>query len=291
MKNTSITIGRHVLDYDGVRHYLITHSFIGWVAVTTLQEKYNISEKQKSEDWLKRLTTEHWDLFAKALPNQEMNAGLLWVMQDTVEKQLMPEVAKLAKAFKLDEKLLRIFVLYDNVPYKINGPKLVHHASPLNPITELGTYLKIDENTTIDDAKNEIAKIKQWERIKQEAALEEPGRVRNKQIVRSRRKQIEEGDESAVQVYLAVEKEIIALHIKRQGNSDYILDEGYGSTLVNPAFERVAGDLIDEDDDKQFDRLLPAKIIEVSNTYYAVVRRFALPTPKDKNRILKLISS
>jgi len=290
MQNESITIGKHVLDYDGTRHYLITHSFIGWVAVTKVREKYSIQKNLTSASWLKRITTDHWDLFTKALPNQEMTAGLLWLMQDTVEKQLMPEIAKLAKALSLDEKLLRIFVLYDNVPYKINGPKLVHHASPLNPITEPGTYLKIDENTTIADAKKEIAKIKEWEQIEAKVA-EEQGRVTSTQIVKLRRKQIEEGDGSAVQVYLAVEKEIIELYEQRQDKNDLIPDEGYGNTLVNPAFERVAGNLLDEDDDEEFDRLLPAKTAEVSSIYYAVVRRFSLPTPKDKNRILKLINS
>lgn len=289
MQNASITIGKHVLDYDGVRHYLITHSFIGWVAVTKLREKYSIPKNITSASWLKRITTDHWDLFTKALPNQEMTAGLLWVMQDTVEKQLMPEIAKLAKALNLDEKLLRIFVLYDNVPYKINGPKLVHHASPLNPITEPGTYLKIDDNTTIDDAKIEIAKIKEWEQIKAKVTEEQQGRVTNTQLVRLRRKQIEESDESAVQVYLAVEKEIIELYKQQQDKNDLIPDEGYGNMLVNPAFERVSGDLLDEDEN--FDQLLPTKIKEVSKTYYAVVRRFSLPTPKDKTRILKFISS
>lgn len=291
MKIATITIGEHVLDYDGVRHYLVTHSFIGWLIETTLRQRHGIPHNLSSQSWLKKITSEHWDLFVKAAPNQEISGGLLWLMQDTVEKQLLPEVAKVAKILKLDEKLLRIFILYNNVPYKINGPKLVHHASSLNPIIETGTYLKIDERTTIEDVKAEMSKLKQWQNIQAEVIKEEGRRSTDTQVVKVRRKQIEDGDELAIQDYLAIESEIISLYQEQEPSGSLLSDEGYGSTLVDPAMERVAGNSIDIDDDKEFDAQLADKVEQLKNTYYRVTRRFSLPTQKNKNTILKVISS
>jgi hypothetical protein len=292
MQKTTIKIDDHLLDYDGVRHYLVTHSFIGWLIATTVREKHDIPNNLTSQSWLKRITTEHWDLFTKAIPNQEMSGGLLWLMQDTVEKQLFPEVVKVAKILKLDEKLLRIFILYNNVPYKINGPKLVRHASPLNPITETGTYLMIDERTTIEDVKTEMSKLKQWQIIQAEAIKEEGRRATDTQVVKARRKQIENGDELAVRDYLAIENEIIRLYQEQEPSRSLLSDEGYGSTLVEPALERVAGDSIkDIDDDIEFDTQFTDKVGKLRDSYYRVTRRFSLPTQKNKNRILKVINS
>jgi hypothetical protein len=295
MQKQTITIGKHVLDYDGVRHYLVTHSFIGWLIASTLREKHGIPNNLTSQEWLKRLTEEHWDLFTKAVPGQEMSSGLLWLMQDGVEKQVFPEVGELAKILKLDEKLLRIFILYNNVPFKISGPKIVHYASSHNPITEPGTYLRIDERTTIEDVKTEMARLKQWQAIQKEAVNEEGLHTTTKQVVKTRRKQIEKGDELAVQDYLAIEREIITLAQEQKPGKKSQLDMDYGNTLVEPAFERVAGDSFDieSDDtgDEEFDKQLMLKVEQLRNTYYKVSRRFSLPTSKDKNRILRLISS
>ena len=289
MKKTSITIGKYTLDYDGVRHYLITHSFIGWLIAKTIREKYNIPENLTSQEWLHRLLTEHGNLFTKAFPNQELNSGMVWAAQDAGERQVLLEVPKLSQLLKLDDKLLRIFILYGNVPYKINGPNLIHYASPLNPITDTGTYLKIDEGTTFEDVKSELTKAKQWQKIKATAADELGEKPKSKQIVKVRRKQIEAADESGVQDYLNIETEIISLFKEQSPDISHLTDDGYGMTLVEPAFEHVAGDSIDSDDDNEFDAQLKNKVKNLKSTYYTTTRRFSLPTPKDRKRIFQLI--
>lgn len=290
MQKSTLKIGNHTLDYDGIRHYLITHSFIGWLIATNLRKKYNIPSNNTSEKWLERLTTNHWDLFLKLFPNQEMRSGMLWIGQDAVEKKLMPEVGKLAKALKLNEKLLRIFVIYDNVPYKINGPKLTSYVSEFNPIIESGTYMRIDKKTTVEDVKTELAKVKKWQQNKLQTFPEFQEHESKSSIVKTRKKQIEEGDEFAIQDYLAIEKEIILLFREQKSKSNYMPDEDYGNELVKPALERVAGNSIDEDDDNKFDILLKTKIDKLKEKYYTITRRYALPTQRDKNLIFELMS-
>jgi hypothetical protein len=61
--------------------------------------------------------------------------------------------------------------------------------------------------------------------------------------------------------------------------------------LVKPALERVAGDSINSDlSDVEFDKQLNLRIKELQNNYYALTRRYSLPSQKDKNRIFGLMS-
>jgi hypothetical protein len=291
MKIASIKIDKHTLDYEGVRHYLVTHSFIGWLIASQLREKHKIPQNVTAELWLSNLVKHHPELFLELFPNQKINSSMVWVAQDFVEQKLMPEIGKLAKALKLDEKLLRIFIIYDNVPYKINGPKLISHASPLNPITEPGTYMRIDERTTVEDVKSELTKVKKWQQIKRQVIIELQEHASKTDLVKTRRKQIEKGDELAVQDYLAVENKIIKLFQEKASADSTLPDAGYAGELVKPALEMVVGDSLDPDlNDEEFDRQFNLRMKDLENNYYVITRRYALPSQKDKNRIFELMS-
>jgi hypothetical protein len=292
MKNPTIQINKHQLDYSGIRHYLITHSFIGWLVAEKIRSKHHISKDMTSMQWLHRLLTDHWDLYEKYHQDfgqgniAEMGSAFAFVIQDAIEKQILPEIPRIAKILHMDEKLLRIFILYDNVPFKINGPQLIHYASPLSPITEMGSYLKVNIQTTIKDLEKALKTIKLHDSMVSE--LKD-----TKGLVELRRKQIAPNDAGKIDGYLKIEQKMIELFRAKDDKNPIVDYSEYGNTLVSPAMEMVAGDTLTNEDanDELFDKMEAELRERLNEDYRAITKRYSLPTSKDKTAILRLITS
>lgn len=287
MKIKSIKLGNYDLDYDGLRHYLIVKSYLGWVITAALRKKYNIKCGYSSSERLKQLIKDHPDIFVriyeKAYPDIKpigIDYGLCWLVHDEVEDELFPKILVVARALRLREKLFKIFVLYNNIPFKINGPGLVTHASSLTPIKK-GIYIKVDKATKKEDVLYAFSYIKQLYGFSTAQKVTE-------ELVTVRRKQIEPNDAELVNIFLKIEHEMIKVAEKRHSESDDDDDK----TIYKRALLQLAGESLDDYEDisdSEFEQRQEIEVERLERIYRVVVRRFSLPTSNDKRDFLKLI--
>lgn len=81
-----------------------------------------------------------------------------------------------------------------------------------------------------------------------------------------------------LRVYLETEKELKKI-VEEKLDTYSTVEEDYKRQLLNPAFERAAGNLLGNvENDKAFDELISLHVKEYRNIYYKVAYKYKLPT-------------
>jgi len=95
---------------------------------------------------------------------------------------------------------------------------------------------------------------------------------------------------SDLRIYLEIEKELAKL-IEEKLDEYSTAKEDYQRKLLSPAFERAAGNLIqDLDDDRKFQEALELRIQKYAYVYYKIAYKYKLPTMRVVPFILRIIS-
>lgn len=282
-------------EYDRIRFWLFTETYVASEIAKFLRQNYKIPPKMSSIEWRKRIIREHWNLINREIKRLEnsvrlrvdkIDPGFLFIIIPKIEREIIPEIPRLASKLRLNEDLLRVFILYNNVPKKLYPPERVFFASPLNPITDMGYYIKIDEHLRERELlllfKKTLQKIKMFS--------DSDGKKKTKYEQR-RRKQFGKDEKAKILAFISVEKKIKE-NLKNNLNINYVEDKNC-MDIVKFAIGGVVQDIFDrlkysnEKQDKLFDRWQK----RITTWYYTIADRYKLPTPKKLNSILRLMQS
>src|SRR3990167_10678807 len=154
-------------NYDEIRFWLFTESYIGKQISHKLRQKYNITTVDK---WKLHILHNHWNLFINTPFTKDFDfekeknpieRGLAFHFAiREVEKKITPKINEVANILELNVDLFRIFIIYKNLPNKLSGPDKFVFASPERPITDLGYYIKVDFKTKKKDIEEAFHTIK-----------------------------------------------------------------------------------------------------------------------------------
>lgn len=278
------------MNYDEFRYFIFSKTYVAEQLVKFLRKKYNIPEKMSSSDWTGKLLKDHYESFEgkkqvweKILKRKvEIDSDFVWIVSREIEREITPDITKIAKRLDINEVLFRVLVLYNNVPNKLFSPERVFYCNPLIPIREEGVYIRIDENLS----KNEM-----WGLIKK--AKEKIKSLNNDfPSEKRKRKVIAKDDNIKINFYIKVEEKIKELAKEKQKNK-YFSEELYPKELVRAAINELTDDLLEkkEYDDKTSDELVPIYTKRIQTYYYEISRRYKLPTPKKLLSILRLLDN
>ena len=284
-------------EYDKIRFWLFTETYVASEIVAILRQKYKIPQKMSSEEWWKRIILEHWNLLeqerkrweATLKRRVEIDSGFLFVTIPEIEKGIIPEIPKLASKLRLNEDLLKVFILYNNVPNKLYPPERLFFASRLSPITDIGYYIKVDEHLT----ERELLYI--FKRVMQKINMfADPNEKKEKtKYEQRRRRQFGKNEDAKILAFVSVEKKIkeiveedLKLNKKPTSNTYYkdIVQNAIGAVVQNTL------DQLEYDDEKQ-DRVFDRCQKRITTYYYTIANRYKLPTPKKLNSILRFMKS
>lgn len=285
------------MNYDQLRYFLFSKSYVCSVIIEEIRKKHNISEKQTQSEWFIRIIKDHYNVLEEVRAERgnpfegkgdTIDWLFIWFNQDNIESKIFPEVSILAQQLNFDTKMLMINILYNNVPKKLSTPNGLCFASELRPIKEKGTYLRIDKNTTKKEVTEMLHNAKKHMFIVENSKEKQSGN-KLKILNNKKRKDISKNDPGNFKIFELVEnkiKELIKEKEKKQKDFDY---EG---EIIGPALKNVVVDLameINPDDESiEFEN----KIFKmVKNIYYSILNRYGLPTYKQIKPILRLISS
>jgi hypothetical protein len=283
-------------EYDKIRFWLFTETYVASEIVVFLRQKYKIPQKMSPVEWWKRIIREHWNLLeherkrweATLKRRVEIDSGFLFVTIPKIEREIIPEIPKLASKLHLNEHLLKVFILYNNVPNKLYPLERLFFASPLSPITDLGYYIKVDEHLT----EREMLSI--FREVRQKTSLfSDPVEARDKtKYEQRRRKQFGKDDDAKILAFVSVEKEI-----KNISERGLIYDNEDKEQVYRRIIEMAIGEVVQHtldklkyDDEKQ-DKVFGRWQKRITTYYYVIARRYNLPTPKKLNAILRLMQS
>lgn len=276
------------MEYDELRYSLFIQSYVASELVKKLRGISGISRIVSFTDRNKQLTKNHWNLFLKHKKRIEeilgrtidFNASLILVLSHEIEKEITPDIERIAKKLNINSDLFRVLVLYNNVTQKIYPPDRIFYAQPGLPLTEPGVYIKIDENL----------RARELEYLFKKAKL--AAKLFSKGKDKQRRKDVAKDDKVKSKIYIAVEKEIKKL-IKSKEKGEYEGEDLYSDEIVSGAIENVAQKELDRKNikDDEADRLFPEYIKRTRTYYYEITRRYSLPTIKKLPSILRLMST
>lgn len=283
------------MDYQKIRYFLFTQSYIASEIVKKLRAKYRIKRNMTYPGWIKRIEKDHMDLLIKKqnewkrILHREIpfNFEFIWLAVQDIEKELTPDIGKIAKILAIDEDLFRVLMLYDNVPKKLYPPQRIFYANELSPISDEGMYIKVDDRLTYPEMLKYFSEAKN--------RLKSFPRNKNKIIKDKHRKDIGPGDEDKIQYFLQIEKEIIQLAKEKRKYKNP--DEEASRSIVIDAIDQVAGDITDTEADKRKISEQKAGLLftawkkRLTTYYYEITSRYNLPTSQDLISLLGLISN
>lgn len=287
-------------NYKNLRYFLFTESFVAEQIAKKIREKHNIPENLTRDQWQRKLLDNYSHLYiakareweSKLKRKVDIDYTFLWVAQEYIEQQALPEISLVSKNLGFDEFYLRLFVLYKTVPKKLDISNY-KYVTPLTPLTEEGMYIKITPEMTYNELEQEFKKARRSLEFHKNLIADKENKARV-------RKDIAKDDfPIKAKLYMFIEEEIkkiyeekLELKKLRKSNNPY----DYQEQLVGPAIERVAGNLISWD--KEFLQASDEKLMaaeeqmkkRIRTIYYAIAKRYQLPTPKKLSSILGLIS-
>lgn len=281
-------------NYDVIRFWLFTQSYVSSVLVNVLRNKYKIPIKGVSRSrWRKEFDQKHADLFEKRSNelthqgNGFLSSALRYTLVDELTKEITPEITNIAKALDLDENNLRNFILYNIISNKENITPKVLYVNPSKFITEEGVYIKVDERIDVKKYLKTLSKIKSELKIVSKLKVKTSKLL----IKERRRKDIGKEDKGKIEFYCLVEKQIKKLVIEKNSNK-YLRDELNKGQLVNIAITGVADELLDRrsKDQERKDNVFDKWIVRVNTFYREIISRYMLPSPKKLPSILRLIN-
>lgn len=92
-----------------------------------------------------------------------------------------------------------------------------------------------------------------------------------------------------LKIYLEIEKELSVLVEEKLDEYSTALED-YQRQLLAPAIERAAGNLIEDIDDREFDRIIEQQIRKYTYIYYRTTYKYKLPTLRIVPFIIRLIA-
>ena len=286
------------MKYEEIRYFLFVHSYIGKKACLELRKKYGVKISKKGTNWEEKVLKENFNLINKSIfyqsydfineDNPEERGLRTHYAIDDVSKQLTPQIANLARQLKLNEHLLRVYILYNNIPKKLSGRDITFFATPYTPIIEMGHYIRIDKTTTkkelIEAYRYVKSLFKAIEIVQDKDSLTKHSK---KPIIRERkRKDIGKDDLKKIKIFFRIENEIPRV-IKDKSNEILDYKEDYKREIVGPAIERVVTKDLKEEDIKKERQMASL----YKGYYYDIITRYNLPTFRDWTSIYGLISS
>jgi hypothetical protein len=94
---------------------------------------------------------------------------------------------------------------------------------------------------------------------------------------------------SDLRIYLEIESELVKL-MEEKLDEYSTAQEDYKRKLLSPAFERAAGNLIQNlEDDMKFQEALDLRIQKYAHIYYKVAYKYKLPTMRVVPFIIRII--
>jgi len=279
-------------DYNATRYRLFTSTHVCKLIISHIRKKYSIKEGLSSTEWLKRLHEERRDRLPKILlqgdrMTKENSFNMVWVFQDELTYDYIPEIEKLAEILKFDPKLLSMLILYNNVPNNINTYGKYYMADSFKPIEEKGVFIKVDHDTTLAEIKDRYKAAKLMALalsvVRRDKKNEKSHIPQKKRSPRSEERLKKKEWRRAV--VIQVEKEIEIL------DSDSETKKEYGG-VVMAAIERVSGNLVeDKGSDDEFAKEQQKFQRSIMTVYYSTLREYSLPPLKKFNSILGFIDS
>ena len=202
----------------------------------------------------------------------------------------MHAIKELANVLDINAKNLIKFIMLKEIDSKPLPPGRIFMASIYTPITLEGAYIKIDENMTAKD-------ILRYANLAKKS-LRGHDNDGEPVIKGNKRKQIGENEEIKKRYYLRIEDTVKKLAEQKgkkliNGSQEY---EKYG-IFIGESIKRVAGDILTEEyldkefTDKEFDIEIENKRQQLETWYYEITTRYSLPTPKQLQELLGLISN
>ena len=284
------------MEYEETRLKLFIKSFVGKQTITFLRNKYGIKKGMKPEDWYDRIDREKRIKIDKLILKLHLSASSsfskpLCYQMLLDDKDVTPEITKLSNEVRLNEDVLRSYIILNILTPTIPQQDIIRLATEGYPINEDGYYIKVDKSTKDKDVKIAYEIIQ--DRIqKQQQLFDLLGVKKKKPLIKRRRTQIAPDDEEKIKIFLKIESEMCLLfENKRNIKSDYEARD-YERELIGAAIQRVAGDRMpDIEDDEKFQANLNITTQLFETWYYSITERYQLPTPKKLSSILRVISS
>lgn len=278
-------------NYKSFRYYLFCHSYL--VSKIRLKFLNNLGLKDgiKEKDWFKFLLKKYYkelELFISNIGLKDITYDMVWATWPEFSKKIFPKLYNFCIKWNIDFKLFVIYLLYKNIPYKLDSldhPKVVKIYPNLTYDIEEGCYIKVSPDTT----EKELYSSLRWAKILLSVDTEKESSQLNMDKSNKKRKDITLKDKQLKgKAYIKIEKEIAKIvNQKLDKNSIYAND--FDKSTVRIAIERVSGSLLEgmnlSDEMFTLREQEWRKILE--GYYYDITRRYNLPTFKQSTSILR----
>lgn len=274
------------MSYDQIRFKLFTLSFIGTSLISALRKKYGIKRTSDSVNWLEKNYRKNSALEFRLLRERHITPDdtegyLLFKLgiKDEIIKIVTPEISRLASMLKLDEDVLRHFIITGELDVKLKRQYYLH--TYYRPIKSDGYYIRVDESTTLKDVKNAYSGIRNTFKKYHSKTSHQ-------------RKDISKMDQKKTNMQILIEESIIKFSKERNKPNPNGLKQ-YKKELVGAAIERMIGNFLSkrirDDDDSEYQIRYTQLYKRLHTWYYEVNRRYNLPTPMKLEQLLRLINS